>query len=140
MGNVGPKVEDLEPCALRRAALTKSQLGKFAKSDSLGSGAHGFFQCPRIALSTICGLSLVGRTAGQGWHTGTGLWNPTGALLTASAVAGTLWDFCVSLIGRADIEGSKSNVAMNAWFHKPVIPVVTFLTPLAEYFSDLKDR
>ena len=24
--------------------------------------------------------------------------------------------------------------------HKPVIPVVTFLTPLAEYFSDLKDR
>ena len=27
----------------------------------------------------------------------------------------TLWDFCVSMIGRADIEGSKSNVAMNAW-------------------------
>ena len=27
----------------------------------------------------------------------------------------TLWDFCVSLIGRADIEGTKSNVAMNAW-------------------------
>ena len=27
----------------------------------------------------------------------------------------TLWDFCVSMIGRADIEGSKSIVAMNAW-------------------------
>ncbi|KAK4348286.1 hypothetical protein RND71_034625 [Anisodus tanguticus] len=31
------------------------------------------------------------------------------------------------MIGRADIEGSKSNVAMNAWRHKPLIPVVTFL-------------
>ena len=27
----------------------------------------------------------------------------------------TLWDFCVSMIGRADNEGSKSNVAMNCW-------------------------
>ena len=27
----------------------------------------------------------------------------------------TLWDFCVSMIRIADIEGSKSNVAMNAW-------------------------
>ncbi|CAN7092936.1 unnamed protein product [Brassica rapa subsp. narinosa] len=35
------------------------------------------------------------------------------------------------MIGRADIEGSKSNVAMNAWLPQPVIPVVTFLTPLA---------
>ena len=25
-----------------------------------------------------------------------------------------LWDFCVSMIGRADIEGSSSNVAVNA--------------------------
>ncbi|KAK9080910.1 hypothetical protein Syun_031945 [Stephania yunnanensis] len=31
------------------------------------------------------------------------------------------------MIGRADIEGSKSNVAMNARRHKPLIPVVTFL-------------
>ena len=29
----------------------------------------------------------------------------------------TLWDSCVSMIGKADIEGSKSNVAMNAWLH-----------------------
>ncbi|KAK3806493.1 MAG: hypothetical protein J3R72DRAFT_408721 [Linnemannia gamsii] len=27
----------------------------------------------------------------------------------------TLTEFCFSMIGRADIEGSKSNVAMNAW-------------------------
>ena len=27
----------------------------------------------------------------------------------------TLGDFCVTMIGRADIEGSKSDVAMNAW-------------------------
>ncbi|KAK3836102.1 MAG: hypothetical protein J3R72DRAFT_371540 [Linnemannia gamsii] len=27
----------------------------------------------------------------------------------------TLTEFCLSMIGRADIEGSKSNVAMNAW-------------------------
>jgi hypothetical protein len=40
------------------------------------------------------------------------------------------------MVGRADIEGSKSDVAMNAW--PPVIPVVTFLTPLAENFSSQK--
>ncbi|KAI9240523.1 MAG: hypothetical protein BYD32DRAFT_364983, partial [Podila humilis] len=27
----------------------------------------------------------------------------------------TLTEFCFSMIGRADIEGSKSNVVMNAW-------------------------
>ena len=37
----------------------------------------------------------------------------------------TLWDFCVSMIGRADIEGSKSNVAMSAWLP----PSWTFLRP-----------
>ena len=76
------------------------------------------------------------------------------------------------MLGVADIEGAKSNVAMNAWLPQArdpvwvlsgvglvgslvsreratplstlvssmVIPVVTFLTPLAEHFSDLKDR
>ncbi|KAL2319208.1 hypothetical protein Fmac_028177 [Flemingia macrophylla] len=34
----------------------------------------------------------------------------------------TLGEFCFTMIGRADIEGSKSNVAMNAWLHK-LIPV-----------------
>ena len=41
----------------------------------------------------------------------------------------TLWDFCLSMTGKADIERSKSNVPMNAW-----------LPPLADHFSDLKDR
>ncbi|KAL0386598.1 UNVERIFIED_CONTAM: hypothetical protein Slati_4592200 [Sesamum latifolium] len=39
--------------------------------------------------------------------------------------------------GRADIEGSKSNVAMNAWLPQAVIPVVTFLTPLASNSEDV---
>ncbi|KAL0532545.1 hypothetical protein IC582_031328 [Cucumis melo] len=42
------------------------------------------------------------------------------------------------MIGRADIEGSKSNVAMNAWLPQPVIPVVTFLTPLSFKFRRSK--
>eukprot|EP00400_MALV-I_sp_L67-5_P000115 gene118-1163_t len=38
----------------------------------------------------------------------------------------TLWDFCVSMIGRADIEGSKSNVAMNAWLPQASYPCASF--------------
>ena len=38
----------------------------------------------------------------------------------------TLWDFCVSMIGRADIEGSKSNVAMNAWLPPASYPCGNF--------------
>ena len=34
----------------------------------------------------------------------------------------TLWDFCVSMIGRADIEGSKSSIAMNAWLPQASYP------------------
>uniref|UniRef100_A0A8R1IT01 Uncharacterized protein n=1 Tax=Caenorhabditis japonica TaxID=281687 RepID=A0A8R1IT01_CAEJA len=35
------------------------------------------------------------------------------------------------MIGRADIEGSKSNVAMDAWLPQASYPCgVTFLTPL----------
>ena len=33
-----------------------------------------------------------------------------------------LWEFCVSMIGRADIERSKSNVAMNAWLPQASYP------------------
>ncbi|OAQ29946.1 hypothetical protein K457DRAFT_74295, partial [Linnemannia elongata AG-77] len=50
----------------------------------------------------------------------------------------TLTEFCFSMIGRADIEGSKSNVAMNAWLcHKPVIPLFGTLICLASlpFFS-----
>ncbi|KAH0674124.1 hypothetical protein KY284_025211 [Solanum tuberosum] len=41
------------------------------------------------------------------------------------------------MIGRADIEGSKSNVAMNAWLPQASYPVVTFLTPLASNSEDV---
>ena len=34
----------------------------------------------------------------------------------------TLWDVCVSMIGRADIEGSKSNVATVAWLPQTSYP------------------
>ena len=33
---------------------------------------------------------------------------------------GTTSEFCFTMIGRANIEGSENNVAMNAWInHKP---------------------
>ncbi|PHT29162.1 hypothetical protein CQW23_31224 [Capsicum baccatum] len=34
----------------------------------------------------------------------------------------TLGEFCFTMIGKADIEGSKSNVAMNAWLPKASYP------------------
>ena len=43
----------------------------------------------------------------------------------------TLGEFCFAMIGRADIEGSKSDVAMKLDRHKPVIPVVTFSDTLS---------
>ena len=36
-------------------------------------------------------------------------------------------DFSVSMIGRADIEGSKSNVAMNAWLPQASYPCGNFI-------------
>ena len=38
----------------------------------------------------------------------------------------TLGDFCVTMIGRADIEGSKSNVAMDAWLPQASYPCGNF--------------
>ena len=38
----------------------------------------------------------------------------------------TLGDFCLAMIGRADIEGSKSNVAMNAWLPQASYPCGNF--------------
>ncbi|CAL5321629.1 unnamed protein product [Camellia sinensis] len=52
----------------------------------------------------------------------------------------TLGEFCFTMIGRADIEGSKSNVAMNAWLPQASYPCGTFLTPLASNSEGLKDR
>ena len=34
----------------------------------------------------------------------------------------TLWNFCVSMTRKAGIEGSKSNVAMNAWLPQTSYP------------------
>jgi len=38
----------------------------------------------------------------------------------------TLGEFCFTVIGRADIEGSKSNVAMNAWLPQASYPCGSF--------------
>ncbi|PHT27809.1 hypothetical protein CQW23_32601 [Capsicum baccatum] len=38
----------------------------------------------------------------------------------------TLGEFCFTMIGRADIEGSKSNVAMNAWLPQASYPYGNF--------------
>ncbi|WZY99718.1 hypothetical protein YC2023_072047 [Brassica napus] len=38
----------------------------------------------------------------------------------------TLGEFCFTMIGRADIEGSKSNVAMNAWLPQASYPCSNF--------------
>ena len=38
----------------------------------------------------------------------------------------TLGDNCITMIGRADIEGSKSNVAMNAWLPQASYPCGNF--------------
>ena len=38
----------------------------------------------------------------------------------------TLSEFCFRMIGRADIEGSKSNVAMNAWLPQASYPCGNF--------------
>ena len=50
----------------------------------------------------------------------------------------TLWDFCVSMIGRADIEGSKSNVAMNAWLPQASYPCGNFSDTSSWTFPRLK--
>ena len=45
----------------------------------------------------------------------------------------TLGEFCFTMIGRADIEGSKSNVAMNAWLPQASYPCGNFSdTPCVE--------
>jgi hypothetical protein len=46
----------------------------------------------------------------------------------------TLTEFCFGMIGRADIEGSKSNVAMNAWLPQASYPCGT-VNPCYYYYS-----
>ncbi|KAF2702395.1 hypothetical protein K504DRAFT_394441, partial [Pleomassaria siparia CBS 279.74] len=38
----------------------------------------------------------------------------------------TLTEFCFGIIGRANIKGSKSNVAMNAWLPQASYPCGNF--------------
>ena len=46
----------------------------------------------------------------------------------------TLGEFCFAMIGRADIEGSKSDVAMNAWPPQASYPCGNFSdTPCVEF-------
>ena len=52
----------------------------------------------------------------------------------------TLGEFCFTMIGRADIEGSKSNVAMNAWLPQASYPCGNFLTPLASNSEEMTKR
>ncbi|PHT66612.1 hypothetical protein T459_31037 [Capsicum annuum] len=46
--------------------------------------------------------------------------------LGATVNSPTLGEFCFTMIGRADIEGSKSNVAMNAWLPQASYPCGNF--------------
>ena len=50
----------------------------------------------------------------------------------------TLGDFCDTMIGRADIEESKSNVAMNAWLPQASYPCGNFSDTSHFKFQKLK--
>ncbi|PHT29702.1 hypothetical protein CQW23_30678 [Capsicum baccatum] len=54
----------------------------------------------------------------------------------------TLAEFCFTMIGRADIEGSKSNVAMNAWLPQASYPCVGFplSVPVLSWLFDARGR
>ncbi|KAG4074506.1 hypothetical protein HA402_005136, partial [Bradysia odoriphaga] len=45
----------------------------------------------------------------------------------------TLGEFCFTMIGRADIEGSKSDVAMNAWPPQASYPCAFAVSVCTEY-------
>ena len=50
----------------------------------------------------------------------------------------TLIEFCFDMIGRADIEGSKSNVAMNAWLPQASYPCGNFSDTSVRTFNGNK--
>ena len=50
----------------------------------------------------------------------------------------TLGEFCFAMIGRADIEGSKSNVAMNAWLPQASYPCGNFSDTSSVKFRQAK--
>ena len=47
-------------------------------------------------------------------------------------------EFCLTVIGRADIEGSKSNVAMNAWLPQASYPCGNFSDTSSLKFKKIK--
>ncbi|EJW71189.1 hypothetical protein WUBG_17902, partial [Wuchereria bancrofti] len=49
----------------------------------------------------------------------------------------TLGEFCFVMIGRADIEGSKSNVAMNAWLPQASYPCGNFSDTSSKKFKSI---
>ena len=51
-----------------------------------------------------------------------------------------LGEFSFTIIGSNDIKGSKSDVAINIGYHKAIIHVVIFLSPLTKNSSIQKDR
>jgi hypothetical protein len=54
----------------------------------------------------------------------------------------TLTEFCFGMIGRADIEGSKSNVAMNAWLPQAssVIPAIMIAQSFLDLYESVDDH
>ncbi|KAB1207742.1 putative uncharacterized protein ART2 [Morella rubra] len=66
--------------------------------------------CPGHPVTTMAGLYPTIETHVPYWWVN----NPT------------LGEFCFTMIGRADIEGSKSNVAMNAWLPQASYPCGNF--------------
>ena len=52
----------------------------------------------------------------------------------------TLWDFCVSMIGRADIEGSKSNIRVYVYICVYVYPKYIAYRPSLDHQISSKHR
>ncbi|OAL56348.1 hypothetical protein IQ07DRAFT_651102 [Pyrenochaeta sp. DS3sAY3a] len=51
-----------------------------------------------------------------------------------------LTEFCFGMIGRADIKGSKSNVAMNTWLPQATYPCGNFSGTSSLTLEGLEDR
>ncbi|KAI3489002.1 hypothetical protein L1887_46885 [Cichorium endivia] len=88
----------------RVASSPDSDLEAFSHNPAHGSFAPLAFQ--PSAMDQLCESTLTFPIGGVN--------NPT------------LGEFCFTMIGRADIEGSKSNVAMNAWLPQASYPCGNF--------------
>ncbi|OAQ32551.1 hypothetical protein K457DRAFT_888826, partial [Linnemannia elongata AG-77] len=96
------------------------------------------FSLPILEINISRNLTKPFRSASTGSDLETFSHNPTDdsfGPLPAQAGPNTNYpnnEQFLSMIGRADIEGSKSNVAMNAWLPQAsyYLPMVYFLAPL----------